>query len=45
MAYTVMSDNGSEIYKNEINRLFDEYIQSELKIDPDEFYIRFTPGR
>ena len=37
MAYTVMSDNGSEIYKNEINRLFDEYIQSELKIDPDEF--------
>lgn len=37
MAYTVMSNNGSEIYKNEINRLFDEYIQSELKIDPDEF--------
>lgn len=37
MAYTVKANTGTEIYKNEINRLTDEYIQSELKIDPDEF--------
>lgn len=37
MANTIKAENGTEIYKNEINRLSDEYIQLELKINPDEF--------
>lgn len=36
MANTIKADNGSEIYQNEINRLADEYIQQELKINPDD---------
>ena len=36
MANTIKADNGSEIYQSEINRLADEYIQQELKINPDD---------
>lgn len=39
MANTVRAENGSEIYKDKIYQLSDEYIQMELSIDPDEIKI------
>lgn len=36
MANAVMAENGVEVYKNKIYQLADEYIQSELFINPDE---------
>ena len=35
MADTIKAD-GVEVYRNKINQLADEYIQAELKIDPDD---------
>ncbi len=39
MANTVRAENGSEIYKDKIYQLSDEYIQMELSIDLDEIKI------
>lgn len=37
MANTVITDQGIEVYTNEINRLSDEYIECELN-DPNDIY-------
>lgn len=39
MANTVRAENGAEVYKNKIYQLADEYIQTELLINPDEIKI------
>lgn len=39
MANVIKAENGTDIYKNKIYQLADEYIQTELFINPDEIKI------